>query len=70
MLSYSVTLCSQNRQNVATTTGYGLNNGNGGSGNGNGNGNNGFSLLNLDSPLAVNKKSQVKSYPNPLLVDS
>ncbi|KAH8302680.1 hypothetical protein KR044_009400, partial [Drosophila immigrans] len=38
-----------NRQNVATTTGYV---------NGNGNGN-GFSLLNLDSPLAVNKKSQV-----------
>ncbi|KAL7734202.1 hypothetical protein ACLKA6_011873 [Drosophila palustris] len=43
-----------NRQNVTTTTGYGLNNGNG-----NGNSNNGFSLLNLDSPLAVNKKSQV-----------
>lgn len=41
--------CRQNRQNVATTTGYGLNNGNA----------NGFTLLNLDSSLAVNKKSQV-----------
>lgn len=51
--------CRQNRQNVTTTTGYGLSNGNA----------NGFSLLNLDSSLAVNKKSQVTSAPH-MIVDS